>query len=330
LNWSPPKNVPEIRSFLGLAGYYRRFIEGFSKIVKPLTTLLEKKKEFKWDEKCQSSFEELKKRLTTTPVLIMPDIHKEFDVYCDASRQGLGFVLMQEGKVVAYASRQLKKHEQNYPTHDLELAAVVHALKIWRNYMIGNKCQIFTDHKSLKYIITQKDLNLRQKRCLELIKDYDLDIQYHPGKANVVADALSRKGQTNMLIGHLLPQELCWEMAQLNLGIVASSETLTLEIESTLEQDIRKGQLTDEKIAEYKKLITLGKVPDFMEDEQGTVWFKNRVCVPEIKELRETILNEAHNSAYSIHPGSTKMYQDLKHRYWSDGMKKDVAAHVAL
>jgi hypothetical protein len=249
LNWSPPKNVLEIRSFLGLAGYYRRFIEGFSKIVKPLTTLLEKGKEFKWDEKCQASFEELKKRLTTSPVLIMPDIHKGFDMYCDASRQGLGCVLMQEGKVVAYALRQLRKHEQNYPTHDLELAAVVHALKIWRHYMIGNKCQIFTDHKSLKYIFTQKDLNLRQRIWLELIKDYDLDIQYHPGKANVVADALSRKGQTNMLIGHLLPQELCWEMAQLNLGIVASSETLTLEIESTLEQDIRKGQLIDEKIA---------------------------------------------------------------------------------
>jgi hypothetical protein len=113
---------------------------------------------------------------------------------------------MQEGKIVAYASRQLRKHEQNYPTHDLELAAVVHALKIWRHYMIGNKCQIFTDHKSLKYIFTQKDLNLRQRRWLELIKDYDLDIQYHPGKANVAADALSWKGQTNMLIGHLLPQ----------------------------------------------------------------------------------------------------------------------------
>jgi hypothetical protein len=180
LNWSPPKNVPEIRSFLGLAGYYRRFIEGFSKIVKPLTTLLEKRKEFKWDEKCQASFEELKKRLTTALVLIMPDIHKGFDVYCDASRQGLGCVSMQEGKVVAYASRQLRKHEQNYPTHDLELAAVVHALKIWRHYMIGNRCRIFTDHKSLKYIFTQKDLNLRQRRWLELIKDYDLDIQYHP------------------------------------------------------------------------------------------------------------------------------------------------------
>jgi hypothetical protein len=119
-------------------------------------------------------------------------------------------------------------------------------------------------------------------------------------------------------------------MAQLNLGIAAQSESMTLEFESTLEQDIRKGQLNDEKIKEYKKLIELGKVPEFREDEQGTIWFKNRICVPDIKHLRETILKEAHDSAFSIHPGSTKMYQDLKQKYWWYGMKKDVAAHVAL
>jgi hypothetical protein len=142
-------------------------------------------------------------------VLIMPDIHKGFDVYCDASHLGLGCVLMQEGKVIAYASRQLQKHEKNYPTLDLELAIVVHALKIWRHYMIRNKCKIITNHKSLKYIFTKKELNLRQRRWLELIKDYDLKIQYHPGKANVVADALSRKSQVNNITTHLMSQELC-------------------------------------------------------------------------------------------------------------------------
>jgi hypothetical protein len=218
---------------------------------------------------------------------------------------------MQEGKVVAYASRQLRKYEQNYPTHDLELAAIVHALKIWRHYMIGNKCQIFTDHKSLKYIFTQRDLNLRQRRWLELIKDYDLYIKYHPGKANVVEDALSRKSQANMLVARLMPQELCWEMARLNLGIAAQSESMTLEIESTLEQEIRKGQLDDEKIKGYKKLIELGKVPEFREDEQGTIWFKNRICVPEIKHLRESILKEVHDSTFSIHPGSTKISRNI-------------------
>jgi ribonuclease HI len=199
LKWEPPRTVSEISSFLGLAGYYHRFIEGFSKIVKPLTTLLEKDREFKWIGACQDSFEELKKRLTTTPVLVMPDPRKSFDIYCDASRQGLGCVLMQEGHVIAYSSRQLRKHELNHPKNDLELAAVVHALKIWRHYVMGTKCQIYNDHKSLEYIFTQKDLNLRQRHWLELIKDYDLEIHYHPGKANLVADALSQKGHANMV-----------------------------------------------------------------------------------------------------------------------------------
>ena len=130
LSWNPPQDVSGVWSFLGMAGYYRRFIERFSKIAKPMTSLLEKNAKFIWTEQCQSSFEELKKRLTTTPVLVLPDLNKSFSIYCDASRLGLGCVLMQEGRVVAYASRQLRKHELNYPTHDLELAAMVHALKI--------------------------------------------------------------------------------------------------------------------------------------------------------------------------------------------------------
>jgi hypothetical protein len=161
--WSIPTIVTEVRSFLGLAGYYWRFIGGFSKIAKSITSLLEKEKEFKWDEKYQDSFDQLKKRLMSPPVLVIPDLQKGFDIYCDACGQGLGCVLMQEGHVIAYASRQLRKHELNYPTHDLELAAVVHALKIWRHYIMGTKCQVYTDHKSLKYIFTQKDLNLRQR-----------------------------------------------------------------------------------------------------------------------------------------------------------------------
>jgi hypothetical protein len=158
---------------------------------------LEKNKDFDWTEECHASFEELKKRLMFAPVLVLPDINKTFDIYCDASRQGLGCLLMQEGKVVSYASCQLRKHEKNYPTDDLELAAIVHALKIRRHYLIGHRCEIYSNHKSLKYIFTQMDLNLRQQRWLELIKDYNLGINYHPGKANVVADALSRKKYCN-------------------------------------------------------------------------------------------------------------------------------------
>jgi hypothetical protein len=137
LNWKAPKDVRGIKSFIRMAGYYRRFIEGFSKISRPMIALLAKKVEFKWTQKCQEAFEELKEKLTTTPVLVLPDVHKPFSVYCDASYTGLGCVLMQEGRVVAYSSRQLKIHERNYPTHDLELATVVHALKTWRHYLYG-------------------------------------------------------------------------------------------------------------------------------------------------------------------------------------------------
>ncbi|WVZ80320.1 hypothetical protein U9M48_027806 [Paspalum notatum var. saurae] len=191
LNWKQPETVTEIRSFLSLAGYYRRFIKDFSKTAKPMTSLTKKNAKYVWSSNCEEAFQTLMKLLTSAPVLAQPDVTKPFDVYCDASGSGLGCVLMQEGRVIAYASRQLRKHEANYPTHDLELAAVVHALKIWRHYLLGNTCHIYTDHKSLKYILTQPELNMRQRWWLELIKDYDLEIHYHLGKANVVADALS-------------------------------------------------------------------------------------------------------------------------------------------
>ena len=164
----------------------------------PLTKLIKKGVPFVWIEKQQEAFERLKKVLTEAPVLIQPESGKDFTVYSDASHVGLGCVLMQEGKVVAYASRQLKPHEGNYPTHDLKLAAVIFALKIWRHYLYGERCIIYTDHKSLKYLLTQKELNLRQRRWIELLKDYDCSIEYHPGKANVVADALSRRAVSDL------------------------------------------------------------------------------------------------------------------------------------
>jgi hypothetical protein len=217
LDWKAPKDVREIKSFIGMTSYYWRFIEGFSKIARPMTTLLAKKVEFKWTPACQKSFETLKEKLTTTPVLILPDVHKPFSVYCDASYTGLGCVLMQEGRVVAYSSRQLKIHEKNYPTHDLELAVVVHALMTWRHYLYRQKCDIYIDHKSLKYIFTQSELNMRQRRWLELIKDYELEIHYYPVKAYVVADALSRKSQVNMFAAHPMPYELAKEFDRLSL-----------------------------------------------------------------------------------------------------------------
>jgi hypothetical protein len=155
---------------------------------------------------------------------------------------------MQDDRVVAYASRQLRKHEVNYPTHDLELADVVHALKIWMHYLMGKSCEMYTDHKSLKYIFTQSNLNLRQRIWLELIKDYDLEINYHPRKANMVTDTLSRRSHVSQLVVDSMPFALCEEFDKLNLRIVANTEAMEMEVGSSLLQEIQKDQVEDEKI----------------------------------------------------------------------------------
>jgi hypothetical protein len=193
LDWMPPKSVHQVQSFLGLAGYYRRFILNFSKIAKSITELLKKGNKYVWSKDCDEAFLTLKKLLTTSPVLAQLDITKSFDVYCDASGTSLGCVLMQDGRLISYSSRQLRHHEEHYPTHDLELIAVVMALRTWQHYLLGNVVHIYTDHKSLKYIFTQLDLNMRQRRWLKLIKNFELEVHYHLRRANVVADTLSHK-----------------------------------------------------------------------------------------------------------------------------------------
>ncbi|KAK1670414.1 hypothetical protein QYE76_058573 [Lolium multiflorum] len=327
--WEPPKNVGEIRSLLGLAGYYRRFIENFSKIAKPMTELLKKEKKFAWTEACEASFQELKKRLVSAPILCLPDLEKEFQVYCDASCQGLGSVFMQGGRVAAYASRQLKKHENNYPMHDLELASVGHALKTWRHYLMGKRCEVFTDHKSLKYIFTQKELNMRQRRWLELIKDYNLSLQYHPGKANVVADALSRKSYVNCLSTEELPEDLCKGLKDLSLEVVPEGYVASVRVQHTLMDRIKETQKGDEDIEKIKENLKEEKAKGFSEDEQGTVWFGKQIYVANDPELRKLIFQEAHETPYSIHPGNTKMYMDLKERFWWNNMKRDIAEYIA-
>jgi hypothetical protein len=247
--------------------------------------------------------------LTTAPVLAQPDIEKPFDVYCDASGSGLGCVLMQEGRVIAYASRQLRRHEEHYPTHDLELAAVVHALKIWRHYLLGNVCHVYTDHKSLKYIFTQSELNMRQRRWLELIKDYELEIHYHPGKTSDIT--------------------LCQEMEKLNLGMIQHGTSNHLKLESVILQRIIDAQRNDEGMKHIYEKIEAGKANCFRIDDQGVVWFNNCIVVPRNDEIRQQILDEAHLSRYSIHPRSTKMYHDLKQHYWWTNMKIEIARYVA-
>jgi hypothetical protein len=161
LDWKPPTSITQVRSFLGLVGYYRRFILNIFKITKPITKLLKKGTKYVWSEDCNEAFQTLKKLLTTSPVLGQPDIAKSFDEYCDASSTGFGCVLMYEGRVISYSLQQLRRHKEHYPTHDLELAAVVLALRTWRHYLHGNVVHIYTYHKILKYIFTQPDLNMR-------------------------------------------------------------------------------------------------------------------------------------------------------------------------
>src|SRR3954466_3868832 len=236
---------------------------------------------------------------------------------------------MQERHVLAYASQQLRPHEENYPTHGLELAAVVHALKTWRHYLLVNRCEIYSDHQSLQYILTQPDLNLRQRRWIELIKDYDVGISYTPGKANVMADALSRKSYCNNLMLQQYQPLLYEELRKMNLEIVPYGFLSTLVVKPTLEDQNKAAQKRARGIRHIKANIASGKAKCFTLDDEGVVYFEDRIVVPKNKNLRQMILKEAHESPLSIHPGGTKMYQDLRQRFWWTRMKREIAQFIA-
>ncbi|KAF5808044.1 putative nucleotidyltransferase, Ribonuclease H [Helianthus annuus] len=307
-DWDTPTTPTEVRSFLGLAGYYRRFIENFSKIAVPLTALTQKNKPFEWGSKQEETFQTLKQKLCDAPTLTLPEGNDDFVVYCDASKLGLGCVLMQRNKVIAYASRQLNVHERNYTTHDLELGAVVFALKIWRHYLYGTKCVVFTDHKSLQHIFNQKELNMRQRRWVELLNDYDCESRYHPGKANVVADALSRKERTKLYC------------------VRVQSD---VQARSDIQARISQAQHACVSQDLMGKELPYHIKPDLVLKDDGSYYFMDRLWVPSQDDLRTLLMDEAHKSCYSIHPGSDKMYKDLRTRYWWPGMKKDIALYIS-
>nr|GEV24809.1 putative reverse transcriptase domain-containing protein [Tanacetum cinerariifolium] len=307
--WAPPKTLTKICQFLGLAGYYRRFIEGFSKIAKSMTKLTQKGIKFDWGEKEENVFQLIKQKLCSAPILTLP----EDSVYCDASHKGLGAVLMQREKVIAYAYRQLKIHEKNYTTHDLELGPVVFALKIWRHYLYRTKCTAFTDHKSLQHILDQKELNMRQRCWIELLSDYNCDIRYHPGKANVVADALSRKEQDKPL----------------------RVRALVMTISLNIPKHILEAQIKALKPENLKKEDVGGMIRTDMPKERlepradGTLCLNGRSWLPCYGDLRFVIIHESHKSKYSIHLGSEKMYREMKKLYWWPNMKVDISTYVS-
>ncbi|GJS13311.1 reverse transcriptase domain-containing protein [Tanacetum coccineum] len=317
-DWASPKTPTEIRQFLGLAGYYRRFIEGFSKIAKSITKLTQKGVKFDWGDKQEVAFQLIKQKLCSAPILALPEGSEDFVVYCDASIQGLGAVLMQREKVIAYASRQLKIHEKNYTTYDLELGVVVFALKIWRHYLYGTKCTVFTDHKSLQHILDQKELNMRQRRWLELLSDYDCEIRYHPGKANVVADALSRKEREPLRVRTLV----------MTIGLDLPKQILKAQTEVRKPENIKKEDVGG-------MLIENAKNPEAIRTEKleprtdRTLCLNGRSWLPCYGDLRTVIMHESHKSKYSIHPGSDKMYQDIKKLYWWPNMKANIATYVS-
>ncbi|GJT17897.1 putative reverse transcriptase domain-containing protein, partial [Tanacetum coccineum] len=280
-DWASPKTPTEIRQFLGLAGYYRRFIEGFSKIAKTMTKLTQKGVKFDWGDKQEAAFQLLKQKLCSAPILALPEGSEDFIAYCDASKKGLSAVLMQREKVISYASRQLKIHEKNYTTHDLELGAVVFALKMWRHYLYGTKCTVFTDHKSLQHILDQKDLNMRQRRWLELLSDYDCEIRYHPGKANVVADALSRKEREPLRVRALV----------MTIGLDLPKQILNAQTEARKLENIKKedvGGMLVENSKDPEKFRTEKLEPR----TDGTLCLNGRSWLPCYGDLRTVIMHE--------------------------------------
>ncbi|KAL0362171.1 UNVERIFIED_CONTAM: Transposon Tf2-11 polyprotein [Sesamum calycinum] len=254
----------------------RRFVKDFSVVAKPLTNLLKKNAPFNWNDKCAQSFEELKKRLTSAAILALPSGN---------------------GRYV------LRPHEMNYPTHDLELATIVHALKIWRHYLYGETFQIFMDHKSLKYIPTQKELNLRQRRWIELLKDYDCSIDYHPGKANIVADALSWKTVDHLASMICYNVECVVTLRAMNLHFSVGGDMLlaTMQVKPSLKDKIRDAQDKDPYLQKVKTKVQEGKNNQFIIQDDGMLLNEKRVCVPNVEELRTKIMHEAHYAPYAMH-----------------------------
>ncbi|GJR55364.1 putative reverse transcriptase domain-containing protein [Tanacetum coccineum] len=299
-----------------------------------MTKFTQKGVKFDWGDKEEATFQLLKHKLCSEPILALPEASKDFVVYCDASHKGLGVVLIQREKVIAYASRQLKIYKKNYTTHDLEIRSVVFALKIWRHYLSGTKCTVFTDHKSLQPILDQKEPNMRQRHWLKLLSDYDCEICYHPRKANIVADALSRKERNKPLRVSVLVMTIGLNLDMSYWSSLSLLSPNSLSLISKLPKKILEAQIEAQKPENLKNKDVGGMIRKVIPKEKleprldGTLCLNGRSWLPCYGDLRTVIMHESHKSKYSIHPGFNKMYQDMKKLYWWPNMKADIPTYV--
>jgi hypothetical protein len=291
IEWPVPKDVADIQSFMGITVYYRRFIEGFSKIAYPITSLQNKGTKFNWSQKCQDSFNQLKELVTSVPILKVEDPDRDFTVCVDAIKEGLGGVQTQVGHVICYKSRKLKEHERNYVTHDLELATVLHALKMWQHYIMGRNFLLLTDNSGVKYLFNQLELNARQAKWLDFLSEFEFKVRHIKGKENKVVDALSHR---------------IHGLFEININ----------REESDLEQRIKMTGVNDgnytNMMAELQNSVTNSDELDISIDKEGLLRFKNRLYVPDSIELKLTILDEVHKKPYYGHPGYQKTITTLK------------------
>jgi hypothetical protein len=306
--WPTPRNVTEVRSFMGLVGYYRRFIKGFSKIASPITSLQKKGVKFEWTPKCEESFQQLKNILTSAPILKIADPDEDFVVCTDACKEGLGGVLSQKDHVVCFESRKLKEHERNYATHDLELATIVHALKMWRHYLMGKRFELRTYHCGLKHLFGQPTLNARKTRWLEFLSEYDFEIKHIKGKENQVVDALSRRAHEV----HVSAINMYKTYLKDKILEATNSDHLYLQIKENLQQEN-----SQQKIKNYEL------------KEDGILLYRGKVYVPNSMELKNIVLREMHNVPYVGHPGYQKSITVVRSQYFWSGMKKEVANYIA-
>jgi hypothetical protein len=295
MEWPTPKDVSDIRSFMGLAGYYRRFIKGFSKIGCPITVLHKKGVKFTWTSECEEIFQELKYLLTHAPVLRIADPDDDFLVCIDSCKERLGGVLMQEGRVIFYVSRKLNENEINYVTHDLELAAIVNALKMWRHYLLGRRFVLMTDHCGLRHLFDQPKLNARQASWMALLSEFDFEIKHIKGKENGVVNALRR-----------------------------SVKMIHLTMVSTCETDVMKRVKNAQETNAFFKTVTsyLKQDPTRLKYEgyqmldEGLLTYRNRMNIPSCDDLRRFTMYELHKRPYTGHPSYQKMITTTRKQFF--------------